>query len=254
MLWSKQHYHYDVNYWLHGDSRSPQHLGTPRRHGRNSQWKHLVNNNIISMPDKWEYPWYAAWDLAFHCLPLARLDPAFAKRQLVIMLREYYMHPNGQIPAYEWNFSDVNPPVHAWSAWKVYTIDRAMNGTGDVEFLEKVFHKLLMNFTWWVNRKDSSGNNLFEGGFLGLDNIGCSTVVTDCPVGATWNKRTPPPGWRCTRSTCCASPWRFPRPGPTTRRWPRSSSTTFCRLPGPCSTSARRTWNCGTIPTPSTTT
>lgn len=171
MLWSKQHYHYDVNYWLNGDSRSINTAGQ-RQRGRNSQWKHLVNNNIISMPDKWEYPWYAAWDLAFHCLPLARLDPAFAKRQLVLMLREYYMHPNGQIPAYEWNFSDVNPPVHAWSAWKVYNIDRQMNGKADLDFLEKVFHKLLMNFTWWVNRKDSVGNNLFEGGFLGLDNIG----------------------------------------------------------------------------------
>ncbi len=136
MLWSKQHYHYDVNYWLNGDSRSIN-TSNQRRQGRNSQWKHLVNNNIISMPDKWEYPWYAAWDLAFHCLPLARLDPAFAKRQLVLMLREYYMHPNGQIPAYEWNFSDVNPPVHAWSAWKVYTVDRQMNGKGDLDFLRK---------------------------------------------------------------------------------------------------------------------
>ena len=171
MLWSKQHYHYDVNYWLNGDSRSIN-TTDKRQQGRNSHWKHLVNNNIISMPDKWEYPWYAAWDLAFHCLPLARLDPSFAKRQLVLMLREYYMHPNGQIPAYEWNFSDVNPPVHAWSAWKVYNIDRQMNGKADLDFLEKVFHKLLMNFTWWVNQKDSVGNNLFEGGFLGLDNIG----------------------------------------------------------------------------------
>ena len=182
MLWSKQHYHYDVNYWLNGDSRS---INAPsnRQRGRNREWKHLVNNNIISMPDTWEYPWYAAWDLAFHCLPLARLDPAFAKRQLVLMLREYYMHPNGQIPAYEWNFSDVNPPVHAWSAWKVYTIDREMNGKADVEFLEKVFHKLLMNFTWWVNRKDSVGNNLFEGGFLGLDNIGVFDRSQGLPGG-----------------------------------------------------------------------
>ncbi len=170
MLWSKQHYHYDVNHWIKGDDRqssSPQRL-----RGRNSEWKHLVNNNIVSMPDKWEYPWYAAWDLAFHCLPLARLDPAFAKRQLELMLREYYMHPNGQIPAYEWNFSDVNPPVHAWGAWRVYSIDKETNGKGDLDFLEKIFHKLLLNFTWWVNRKDASGNNLFQGGFLGLDNIG----------------------------------------------------------------------------------
>ena len=181
MLWSKQHYHYDVNYWLHGDSRSLNNQA--RQYGRNSQWKHLVNNNIISMPDKWEYPWYAAWDLAFHCIPLARLDPLFAKRQLMLMLREYYMHPNGQIPAYEWNFNDVNPPVHAWSAWKVYTIDRDMNGKADVEFLETIFHKLLMNFTWWVNRKDSVGNNLFEGGFLGLDNIGVFDRSQGLPGG-----------------------------------------------------------------------
>ena len=182
MLWSKQHYHYDVNRWLKGDIRTPEVSGR-RLHGRNSQWKHLVNNNIISMPDKWEYPWYAAWDLAFHCVPLARLDAAFAKRQLELMLREYYMHPNGQIPAYEWNFSDVNPPVHAWGAWEVYCIDRDMNGQGDTEFLEKIFHKLLMNFTWWVNRKDSAGNNLFEGGFLGLDNIGVFDRSHQLPTG-----------------------------------------------------------------------
>ena len=182
MLWSKQHYHYDVNHWLKGDSRAINTSGQ-RQNGRNSHWKHLVNNNIISMPDKWEYPWYAAWDLAFHCLPLARLDPAFAKRQLVLMLREYYMHPNGQIPAYEWNFSDVNPPVHAWGAWRVYCIDREANGHGDLEFLEKIFHKLLMNFTWWVNRKDAVGNNLFEGGFLGLDNIGVFDRSHELPGG-----------------------------------------------------------------------
>ena len=182
MLWSKQHYHYDVNRWLKGDIRTPE-VSERRLHGRNSQWKHLVNNNIISMPDKWEYPWYAAWDLAFHCVPLARLDAAFAKRQLELMLREYYMHPNGQIPAYEWNFSDVNPPVHAWGAWEVYCIDRDMNGQGDTEFLEKIFHKLLMNFTWWVNRKDSAGNNLFEGGFLGLDNIGVFDRSHQLPTG-----------------------------------------------------------------------
>ena len=182
MLWSKQHYHYDVNQWLKGDPRTPA-VSTQRLHGRNSQWKHLVNNNIISMPDKWEYPWYAAWDLAFHCVPLARLDASFAKRQLALMLREYYLHPNGQIPAYEWNFSDVNPPVHAWGAWKVYCIDREMNGKADTEFLEKIFHKLLMNFTWWVNRKDSAGNNLFEGGFLGLDNIGVFDRSHQLPTG-----------------------------------------------------------------------
>ncbi|MEM6845875.1 MAG: glucosidase [Bacteroidota bacterium] len=171
MLWSKQFYYYDVDKWLKGDPNTPEPPDS-RKNGRNASWRHLVNRNIISMPDKWEYPWYAAWDLAFHCVPLARLDPAFAKRQLLLMLREYYMHPNGQIPAYEWNFSDVNPPVHAWGAWQIYCIDREIRGEGDIEFLAKIFHKLLMNFTWWVNQKDSGGNNLFEGGFLGLDNIG----------------------------------------------------------------------------------
>jgi glycogen debranching enzyme len=182
MLWSKQFYTYDVNRWLNGDPRFNK-SNPHRRQGRNNSWRHLTNNNIISMPDKWEYPWYAAWDLAFHCIPLARLDPVFAKRQLLLMLREYYMHPNGQIPAYEWNFSDVNPPVHAWSAWKVYTIDRERRGEGDLEFLEKIFHKLLMNFTWWVNQKDASGNNLFEGGFLGLDNIGVFDRSHGLPSG-----------------------------------------------------------------------
>lgn len=171
MLWTKQFYHYNINEWLNGDPNT-QDPPESRKHGRNSQWKHLVNRNILSIPDKWEYPWYAAWDLAFHCVPLAKLDPEFAKRQLTLMLREYYMHPNGQIPAYEWNFSDVNPPVHAWGALKVYEIEKEMTGEGDLDFLERIFHKLLMNFTWWVNRKDQSGNNLFEGGFLGLDNIG----------------------------------------------------------------------------------
>ncbi len=174
MLWCKQYYYYNINQWLKGDPNpdlEPVHK--EREVGRNSGWKHLYNSNLISMPDKWEYPWYAAWDLAFHCIPLARIDPNFAKRQLELMLREYYMHPNGQIPAYEWNFSDVNPPVHAYGAWKVYCIDKEFNqGSGDVDFLARIFHKLLMNFTWWVNQKDSGGNNLFEGGFLGLDNIG----------------------------------------------------------------------------------
>ena len=182
MIWSKQFYSYYVDQWLKGDPAT----GTPPRErlgGRNATWRHLYNSNVISMPDKWEYPWYAAWDLAFHCIPLARLDPAFAKRQLLLMLREYYMHPNGQIPAYEWNFSDVNPPVHAWGAWKVYQIEKEMTGKADIDFLATVFHKLLMNFTWWVNQKDSEGNNLFEGGFLGLDNIGVFDRSNSLPTG-----------------------------------------------------------------------
>jgi hypothetical protein len=167
MLWSKQFYHYNVARWLEGDPAGP----TPpqaRWHGRNSTWTHLDNLDVISMPDKWEYPWYAAWDLAFHCVALAWVDPEFAKSQLVLLCREWFMHPNGQLPAYEWAFGDVNPPVHAWAALRVFEIA----GDGDNEFLERIFHKLLLNFTWWVNRKDSEGNNVFQGGFLGLDNIG----------------------------------------------------------------------------------
>jgi hypothetical protein len=167
MLWSKQFYHYNVRRWLEGDPGGPRPPGA-RLNGRNSGWTHLDNRDVISMPDKWEYPWYAAWDLAFHCVALAWVDPEFAKSQLVLLCREWYMHPNGQLPAYEWALGDVNPPVHAWAALRVFEID----GGRDIAFLERVFHKLLLNFTWWVNRKDSEGNNVFEGGFLGLDNIG----------------------------------------------------------------------------------
>jgi len=167
MLWSKQFYNYSVQRWLEGDPAGPA-PPPQRRSGRNSDWQHLDNRDVISMPDKWEYPWYAAWDLAFHCVALARLDPEFAKFQLLLLCREWYMHPNGQLPAYEWAFGDVNPPVHAWAALRVFEID----GSRDFDFLGRVFHKLLLNFTWWVNRKDSEGNNVFQGGFLGLDNIG----------------------------------------------------------------------------------
>ncbi len=170
MLWSKQFYHYDVQQWLEGDPAGPP-PPAARKHGRNRDWETLNNADILSMPDKWEYPWYAAWDLAFHTLPLALLDPEFAKRQLEGMTREWYQHPNGQLPAYEWAFSDVNPPVHAWAAWRVYELEGQQWGRSDRAFLERVFHKLLLNFTWWVNRKDASGHNIFQGGFLGLDNI-----------------------------------------------------------------------------------
>jgi len=182
MLWSKQYYHYDVRRWLRGDSAQPD-PPRSRRQGRNHEWRHLHNEDIISMPDKWEYPWYAAWDLAFHCLPLALVDPDFAKEQLILMLREWYLHPNGQMPAYEWNFGDVNPPVHAWAAWRVYKIEQKHWGRSDRAFLERVFHKLLLNFTWWVNRKDAGGNNVFEGGFLGLDNIGVFDRSAKLPAG-----------------------------------------------------------------------
>ncbi|MFI6763407.1 MGH1-like glycoside hydrolase domain-containing protein [Micromonospora sp. NPDC050417] len=167
LMWGKQFYHFDVQQWLDGDPGSaPPPPG--RRHGRNSAWWHMNSFDVISMPDPWEYPWYAAWDLAFHCVTIARVDPGFAKAQLVLLLREWYLHPNGQIPAYEWAFADVNPPVHAWAALRVFEID----GGRDFDFLARVMHKLLLNFTWWVNRKDVNGNNVFEGGFLGLDNVG----------------------------------------------------------------------------------
>ena len=167
MVWGKQFYHYDVDRWLDGDPAQPV-PPTERLSGRNSSWRHLNNHDVVSMPDSWEYPWYAAWDLAFHCATLAHIDPAYAKAQLVLLCREWFMHPSGQLPAYEWDFGDANPPVHAWAAMRVFEID----GSRDFAFLEKVFHKLLINFTWWVNRKDAEGNNVFEGGFLGLDNIG----------------------------------------------------------------------------------
>ena len=166
LLWSKQFYNYDVRRWLRGDPAGPE---PPRRAAaRAQQWLDSSHNaDVISMPDKWEYPWYAAWDLAFHCIPLALIDPDFAKEQLLLLLREWYMHPNGQLPAYEWNFSDVNPPVHAWAVWRVYKIEQKHFGRTDRSFLERAFHKLLLNFTWWVNRKDAEGNNIFQGGFLG---------------------------------------------------------------------------------------
>jgi hypothetical protein len=182
MLWSKQFYHYDLNRWLRGDLQQPE-PPTERFNGRNSDWSHLYNADVISMPDKWEYPWYAAWDLAFHCIPLALVDADFAKEQLVLMLREWYMHPNGQIPAYEWAFGDVNPPVHAWAAWRVYKVEKKNTGKGDRQFLERVFHKLMLNFNWWVNRKDSEGKNIFQGGFLGLDNIGVFDRSSALPTG-----------------------------------------------------------------------
>lgn len=172
LLWSKQYYHFDVERWLNtSDGITPVSQG--KRHGRNHDWGHLKNQDIISMPDKWEYPWYAAWDLAFQCISMAVADPTFAKHQLLLLMREWYMKPDGQLPAYEWNFSDVNPPVHAWAAMQVYEIEKKQKGgVGDINFLKKIFQKLLINFTWWINRKDLNGNNIFEGGFLGLDNIG----------------------------------------------------------------------------------
>jgi hypothetical protein len=181
LLWTKQFYHYSVHDWLSGDPALVQ-PPPSRRGNRNVGWDHLFNRDVISMPDKWEYPWYAAWDLAFHMISFARLDPQFSKDQLILMLREWYMHPNGQIPAYEFGFGEVNPPVHAWACWRVYKMT-GQRGARDVAFLEKVFHKLLMNFTWWVNRKDPEGRNVFAGGFLGLDNIGVFDRSKPLPTG-----------------------------------------------------------------------
>ena len=181
LLWSKQFYHYDVDEWLEGDpicAPPPQ-----RRQGRNRDWRHLNTSDILSMPDTWEYPWFASWDLAFHCIPLALVDPEFAKAQLVLLGREWYQHPNGQFAAYEWAFGDVNPPVHAWAAWRVYKIEQRSSGVADRPFLERMFHKLLLNFTWWINRKDAEGRNVFQGGFLGLDNIGLFDRSATLPTG-----------------------------------------------------------------------
>jgi hypothetical protein len=182
LLWSKQFYYYDINRWLKGDPAQPA-PSAERNRGRNHEWRHLYNADVISMPDKWEYPWYAAWDLAFHCIALALVDPDFAKEQLLLMTREWYMHPNGQLPAYEWSFGDVNPPVHAWAAWRVYKVEMKRRGAGDRNFLERIFQKLMLNFTWWVNRKDAAGRNVFQGGFLGLDNIGVFDRSAPLPTG-----------------------------------------------------------------------
>lgn len=182
MLWNKQFYHFIWDQWAFGDPNQPP-PPEGRKYVRNQQWKHLYMDDILSMPDKWEYPFFAAWDTAFHCIPLAMIDPELAKKQLDLLTREWYMHPNGQVPAYEWNFGDVNPPVHAWATFRVFKIERKMYGRQDLDFLERVFQKLLLNFTWWVNRKDHQGKNIFEGGFLGLDNIGLFNRSEPLPTG-----------------------------------------------------------------------
>ena len=181
MLWSKQFFFFDGDNWLDEHHSNPLHTGY--RNARNSEWFHMLNEDIISMPDKWEYPWYAAWDLAFHTLPLSIVDPDFAKEQMELMLRASYLHPNGQMPAYEWNFSDVNPPVHAFATLFLHRTEQALRGETDVDFLKSAFNKLLLNFTWWVNRKDRFGKNVFEGGFLGLDNIGVFDRSAPLPTG-----------------------------------------------------------------------
>ena len=181
MLWSKQFFYFDGDNWLDEHNSNPLHNGY--NNARNSEWYHMLNEDIISMPDKWGYPWYAAWDLAFHALPLSMVDPDFAKKQMELMLLGAYLHPSGQIPAYEWNFSDVNPPVHAWATLFLYRTELARRGEKDVRFLKAIFNKLVLNFTWWVNRKDRFGKNVFEGGFLGLDNIGVFDRSAPLPTG-----------------------------------------------------------------------
>ncbi len=230
LLWSKQVYHYDVRAWLEGDPAAPPPPAS-RWQGRNREWLHLYSRDVLSMPDKWEYPWFAAWDLAFHMIPFARIDPHFAKEQLLLMTREWYMHPNGQLAAYEFAFGDVNPPVHAWAAWRVYKIALDHHGHRDRPFLTRMFQKLLLNFTWWVNRKDEQGKNLFSGGFLGLDNIGVFDRSRPLPTGGAWNRPTAPPGWRSTAPPCCRWRWSWPRTTPATRTWRRSSSSTSSPSP-----------------------
>ena len=221
LMWGKQYYHFDVDRWLTGDAGPTPPAG--HRNGRNSAWWHMHAADVISMPDPWEYPWFAAWDLAFHCVAIARVDPAFAKEQLLLLLRDWYLHPDGQIPAYEWAFGDVNPPVHAWAALRVFEID----GGRDLDFLARIMHKLLLNFTWWVNRKDNDGNNVFEGGFLGLDNVGPFDRSAALPVAGEL-EQSDGTGWmahvraeHAGDRACC---W----PGTTTRTRTsrRSSSST----------------------------
>ncbi len=187
MLWNRQCYHYNVFDWLQGDPGQPP-PPKQRQDGRNHDWQHLNCDEVLSMPDKWEYPWFAAWDLGFHCVALSLVDPDFAKRQLVLLGREWYTHPNGQFPAYEWNFGDVNPPVQAIAAWRIYRSEQMRTGKGDRNFLERVFHKLMLNFMWWVNREDEQGRNIFQGGFLGLDNIGVFDRSQPLPTGGTINQ------------------------------------------------------------------
>ena len=204
MLWSKQTYYFDLDVWLREHDAHP--LRHPSRRGtRNEAWFHMFNHDVISMPDKWEYPWYAAWDLAFHCIPLSMVDPDFAKSQLDLMLSQVYLHPSGQIPAYEWNFGDVNPPVHAFATLFMHAVAGNL-GDRDLPFLRQSFTRLLLNFTWWVNRKDPSGRNVFEGGFLGLDNIGVFDRSAPLPPAGGSSRPTAPAGWRCSARTCWS--WR----------------------------------------------
>ena len=231
LIWSRQFYYLDIPQWLEGDPSQPTPPGE-RHCGRNHDWTHLNNADVLTMPDKWEYPWFAAWDSAFQCLPLALVDPELAKHATELLyLREWYMHPNGQIPAYEWNFGDVNPPVHAWATWRVFQIDRRRGGPGDVVFLERVFHKLMLNFTWWVNRKDAEGRNVFQGGFLGMDNIGVFDRSAPLPTGGYLNQADGTAWMAMYCLQLCASRWSSPCTTASTRTSPPSSSSITSTLP-----------------------
>jgi mannosylglycerate hydrolase MGH1-like protein len=205
MLWTKQYFNFDVAAWLKEHGVDPERPAEMQM--RNSEWSHMVNEHVISMPDKWEYPWYAAWDLAFHTIALSTVDVDFAKEQLDLMLQNYYLHPTGQMPAYEWNFSDVNPPVHAWAAIFLYRTEQALHGEGDLDFLKRSFAKLALNFTWWVNRKDRFGKNLFEGASSGWTISAFSTEARRCPQAATWSRPMARPGSQCSARTCWRSAW-----------------------------------------------
>ena len=204
LLWTKQYYYFDLEHWLREHKSHPL-LESARHDVRNTEWFHMLNSDVISMPDKWEYPWYAAWDLAFHTIALSLVDFDFAKEQLLLMLRSLYFHPSGQIPAYEWNFSDVNPPVHAWATLFLFRYERQL-GRADLRFLERSFQGLMLNFNWWVNRKDPRGATSSRAAFWASTTSASSTAARSCLRAARWSRRTAPPGWRSTARTC----WRWP--------------------------------------------
>jgi hypothetical protein len=226
MLWSKQYFFLDADKWLEEHGADPMRRSTPRV--RNHEWFHMISGDLFSMPDKWEYPWFAAWDLAFHAMALSTIDIDFAKQQMDLLLEQAYLHPTGQIPAYEWNFSDVNPPVQAWATIFLYRMEQALRGKTDLDFLKRVFGKLTANFGWWINRKDRSGNNLYEGGFLGLDNIGVFDRSAPLPTGGIWNRPTVQRGLPCSVKTCSRSRTSWPLMIRPTRTWRQTLVSSSC--------------------------
>ena len=242
LLWSKQFYYYDVDKWLRGDPAGPPHRPSAAAIKAGGI---LSNFDIIIMPDTWEYPWYAAWDLAFHCIAMALIDSDFAKNQLLLMLHERYMHPNGQLPAYEWAFSDVNPPVHAWVAWRIYMQEKERTGKGDTAFLERIFQKLMLNFTWWVNRKDAEENNVFEGGFLGLDNIGVFDRNTTLPEGMVLEQADGTAWMGMFAAIMLAMAVELARTNPVYEDMAASYWITTCTSPMPSMEEVRPAWDSG---------